>query len=189
MIPQLLLLTGAPASGKTRLAAALAQHYGACLCSKDEIKELLFDTLGERDAQWSRALSHASFALLFAYAPRLLSRQRLLLLEGNFRTGEHEVSLAAILSSSAAGMAQILCQADAATRAARLAARAADPSRHAGHRDCETDTAASGGATFLDLPGPRWLFSSDTPGPRQWQALRRRIDRWRAQPRARVGKQ
>jgi len=184
MIPQLLLLTGAPASGKTWLAAALVQHYGACRCSKDEIKELLFDTLGERDAQWSRALSNASFALLFAYAPRLLSVRRLLLLEGNFRAGEHEPALAAMLSASAAGMAQILCQAAAATRAARLAARAADPSRHQGHRDRETDLAASGGASFLDLPGPRWLFSSDTPGKGQWQALRRRIDRWRAQPRA-----
>jgi predicted kinase len=189
MIPQLLLLTGAPASGKTRLAASLAQHYGACLCSKDEIKELLFDTLGERDAQWSRALSNASFALLFAYAPRLLSVQRLLLLEGNFRTGEHEAALAAILSASAGGMAQILCQADAATRAARLAARAADPGRHAGHRDRKADATAARGTGFLDLPGPRWLFSSDTSGQGQWRALRRRIDRWRAQPRARVGKQ
>src|ERR1700683_3060087 len=57
MIPQLLLLTGAPASGKTQLAGRLVERYGACGCSKDEIKELLFDHLGERDAAWSGRLS------------------------------------------------------------------------------------------------------------------------------------
>jgi predicted kinase len=123
-VPQLLLLTGAPASGKTRLAARLAQRYRACCCSKDEIKELLFDVLGERDPQWSRQLSNASFALLFAYAPRLLSVQRLLLMEGNFRPGEHEAALLAVAALSTARLAQILCQANAATRASRLAARA-----------------------------------------------------------------
>ena len=97
MIPQLLLLTGAPASGKTQLARRLLERYGACGCSKDEIKELLFDHLGERDAAWSGRLSDASFALLFAFAPRLLSGRRLLVMEGNFRSGEHELALAAVL--------------------------------------------------------------------------------------------
>jgi predicted kinase len=188
MIPQLLVLTGGPATGKSRLAALLAQHYSACCCSKDEIKELLFGALGERDAQWSRRLSNASFALLFAYAPRLLSVQRLLLLEGNFRAGEHEAALKAVLSARDADMAQILCQADAGTCAARLAARAADPSRHPGHRDREFDAAASR-ASFLALPGPRWVFSSDAAGESEWLALCRRIDRWRAEPRPGVCKQ
>ncbi len=90
--PRLLLLTGAPATGKTRLAAALATRRGACLCSKDEIKELLFDALGTGGADYSRRLSDASFALLFALLPRLLRPGRLLLLEGNFRPGRHEAA-------------------------------------------------------------------------------------------------
>ncbi|HEY6451901.1 MAG TPA: AAA family ATPase [Steroidobacteraceae bacterium] len=175
--PRLLLVTGAPASGKSRLAARLAQHYGACRCSKDEIKELLFDALGERDAQWSRRLSDASFALLFAYAPRLLSTRQLLLLEGNFRPGQHEAALAGVLAGAAA--AQILCRAEAAIRAARLAARAADPGRHPGHRDRDIEPVAAD-AGFLDLPGPRWVFSSDVGGDGQWQALCRDIDGWRS---------
>jgi predicted kinase len=184
-VPQLLVLTGAPASGKTRLAARLERHYGACRCSKDEIKELLFDALGERDPQWSRQLSNASFALLFAYAPRLLSVQRLLLMEGNFRPGEHEASLQAVVSVSTAGLAQILCQADAATCASRLAARADDPSRHPGHRDREPDATGAQRAGFLDLTGPRWLFNSDAQGDDEWLELCRRIDCWRdAGPRA-----
>jgi predicted kinase len=178
-VPQLLLLTGAPASGKTRLAARLQRRYGACCCSKDEIKELLFDALGERDPRWSRQLSNASFALLFAYAPRLLSAQRLLLMEGNFRPGEHEPALQAVVSASAAGLAQILCRADAATCASRLAARATDPGRHPGHRDRDLDAAAARPAGFLELAGPRWVFNSDTPGDDEWLGLCRRIDSWR----------
>jgi predicted kinase len=180
MIPQLLLLTGAPASGKTQLAARLAQHYGACCCSKDQIKELLLDTLGEGDAQWSRRLSDASFALLFAFAPRLLAVQRLLLMEGNFRPGEHEPALAAVLSAAGAALGQVLCRADRGVCAARIAARAADPQRHPGHRDRDLDPAASAAADFLDLPGPRWQFSSDLAGEGEWLALCRQLDRWRS---------
>jgi predicted kinase len=178
--PQLLLITGAPATGKTRLAARLELHYGACRCSKDEIKEVLFEQLGERDPQWSRQLSTASFALLFAYAPRLLSPQRLLLLEGNFRAGEHEPALRALMPASGAGLAQILCRAEAATCASRLVARAHDPGRHPGHRDREQDPAAVQGAAFLDLAGPRWLFHSDTQTEAAWLQLCRCIDDWRA---------
>ncbi len=176
--PRLLLLTGAPASGKTQLAARLERHYGACRCSKDEIKELLFGALGEQDQQWSRRLSNASFAVLFAFTPRLLSAHALLLMEGNFRPGEHEPALQTALSTSAAALAQILCQADAVTGAARLAARALDPARHPGHRDRELDATATRGAGFLQLPGPRWVFNSDLPGEQEWLQLCRHIDGW-----------
>jgi predicted kinase len=174
---QVLLLTGAPASGKTLLAARLADRYGACRCSKDEIKELLFDTLGQGDAGWSRRLSDASFALLFAYAPRLLCPQRLLLLEGNFRPGSHEAPLAALVAGGAAAPAQVLCQADALSRASRLAQRAADPQRHSAHRDAALPVDGPN-VGFLDLPGPRWLYSSTTPGQGEWDSLCARVDRW-----------
>jgi len=184
MIPaRLLLLTGGPATGKTWLARRLATHYGACCCSKDEIKELLFDTLGQGDARWSRRLSDASFALLFAQAQRLLCRQQLLLLEGNFRPGEHEAPLAALLANGPVSLAQVLCRADAATRSARLALRATDPQRHPGHRD-QPLSAGQPDAGLLELPGPRWLYDSTSPGDArsdaQWDALCECIERWQA---------
>jgi predicted kinase len=182
VIPQLLLLTGAPASGKSTLAARLARRYGACVCSKDEIKELLFDTLGAHDRRGSRALSDASFAVLFAFAARLLCAQRLLLLEGNFRPGEHESALAAALPAGVVEFAQVLCQAGAATCLSRLAARAGDPSRHPGHRDRELDPATARASGFLDLTGPRWYFDSDGPGEAAGVALCRDMDRWCTMP-------
>jgi predicted kinase len=174
---RVLLLTGAPATGKTCLAAALAQRYGACLCSKDEIKELLFDALGSGDAGYSRRLSSASFALLFAFLPRLLRPGRLLLLEGNFRPGEHEGPLACALPQDA-GLAQVWCRAHPATRAARLAARGADPRRHPGHQDAPAAPIAALREGFLDLPGPRWEFDSDQPWEPAVMALCGGLDSW-----------
>src|SRR6266508_4058354 len=57
----LLLVTGAPSSGKTTLAVPLARHLGLPLITKDTIKEALFDTLGTGDHTWSTRLGAASF--------------------------------------------------------------------------------------------------------------------------------
>jgi predicted kinase len=172
--PRLLLIGGAPASGKTQLARQLAARFGAALCSKDEIKEILFETLasGAQSAQtppaaqsalWSRRLSNTSFALQFHFATALLRAHRLVLLEGNFRPGEHEVPLTALLGAgSGARLIQVLCEASVATRAERLAARAADPTRHALHQDALID-AQRPSPQFLELPGTR-LYYPTGPG-------------------------
>jgi predicted kinase len=181
-VSRLLLITGPPASGKTHLARALAARYGCGLGSKDAIKETLFEALGTGDAAWSRRLSDASFALLFQWAPQLLAAHGLVLLEGNFRAGEHEAPLRALLERSATRMAQVLCVAAPATRALRLAARAEDPSRHRGHRDREFDVNAANGAAFLDLPGARLRFDSEADWHGEFAACCTELDRWLAPP-------
>jgi predicted kinase len=178
--PHLLLITGAPGTGKTRLAGELQQRLRASCCSKDEIKETLLDVLGSGDAAWSRSLSDASFALLFLLAPRWLLAGRLLLLEGNFRAGEHDAALRAVLAQSAARAAQVLCVAAAATRRARLRLRAADPTRHAGHQDRRIDVQNLSGSGFLELPGPRLQFDSDQPWEREVGTLCNQLQHWYA---------
>jgi predicted kinase len=176
----LLLITGAPASGKTRLARLLMARVGGVCCSKDEIKDTLFEVLGTGDALWSRRLSDASFALLFQWGARLLSDQPLVLMDGNFRPGEHEPVLRGLLSRGAARTAQVLCVADPDIRAARLAARAADPDRHPGHRDRLLAVGARDAAGFLDLPGPQWQFDSDRDDPQGQADLCDRLLSWLA---------
>jgi predicted kinase len=180
--PRLLLITGAPASGKTRLARGLGARYGGGACSKDDFKETLFEVLGTGDAAWSRRLSDASFALLFTWAPQLLAAHALVLMEGNFRGAEHEPPLRLLLERSGAGVAQVLCVAGPATRAARLAARAADPVRHRGHRDWHIEVSAGEGASFLDLPGARLQFNSEADWHTEFAALCAQLERWCSPP-------
>jgi predicted kinase len=160
MSAQLIILTGAPGSGKSLLAGRLRAHYGCLLLDKDTIKEALFDTLGAGDALWSRALSNAAFAVQFALAGTLLARRQTVLLEGNFRPGEHEAPLRRLLAAQPVVLAQILVEAAPQLRAARLAARALDAGRHAGHADSGADVqAAPTGA--LNLPGALLRVAGD----------------------------
>jgi predicted kinase len=160
----LIVVTGLPATGKTTLARALAGRHGALLLAKDTIKEPLLDVLGAADAAASRALSDASFAVLFAMARELVGSGCDLVLEGNFRPGQHEEPLRALFAPHIA-CAQILCRVPESVRRARLIARAADPSRHAGHQDAELVAAESQADGFLELPGARFECTEGAPGP------------------------
>ena len=91
----LILITGLPGTGKSTLARSLARHLGVPLICKDTIKEPLLDLLGTADRSGSRRLSDASFAVMFALARDCLRAGTDVILEGNFRSGEHEVALSA----------------------------------------------------------------------------------------------
>jgi predicted kinase len=155
----LIIVTGLPATGKSTLAARLALALGVPLIAKDPIKEALFDALGTGDAGWSRRLSNASFATMFALAGGCLRAGHSLVLEGNFRPGEHEPP---ILACAPRAVAQVLCTVPEVRREARLARRARSRTRPPGHLDAVPEpgipgevAAARSGERFLDLPGPR----------------------------------
>jgi len=160
----MLLVTGLPGSGKTVLASLLARRYGVLLISKDLIKEPLLDVLGAGDVAHSKLLSDASFAVLSAVARQALGLGVEVILEGNFRPGEHERMLSV---SSPLRIVQVLCRVDEPTRRARLARRRQDPARHTGHGDTDPAVIAQRSAdAFLELPGQRLTFdggeSADT---------------------------
>ena len=88
----ILIVSGAPASGKSTLAGALAEVFGYPLLSKDTLKESLFDSLGTHlsknagsAAELSRLLSRAAMDLLWAIAPCCPQ----VILEANFRPKSH----------------------------------------------------------------------------------------------------
>lgn len=170
----LIIVTGLPAAGKSRLAAALAAELGWPLLAKDAVKEPLLEQFAGADRNRSRALSDVSFALLFALAPPLLQAGRSVVLEGNFRPGEHEPGLLPLRAASAF-LVQLLVRVDEPQRLARLASRAADPTRHAGHRDVLPAPGSDRRAdAFLDLPGERLEVRGDAR-PAEWDAIRARL--------------
>jgi predicted kinase len=128
----ILLITGAPASGKSSLARAVAQALPFALIAKDALKETLYDALStelshlEPNALSSR-LSHAAMELLWTVAagcPRVI-------LEANFRPhSEYEQSRIAALPGR---KLELYCYCSPQEAQRRFAARAARRKRHPAH--------------------------------------------------------
>jgi predicted kinase len=172
----LIIVTGLPATGKSLLAGELSRHLGLVLLAKDAIKEPLLDAVGACDAARSRQFSDGSFALQFLLAGQLLESDRDVLLEGNFRPGEHEEALRPLLSRGAR-VAQVLCRVEEDLRRARLQRRRHEVSRHPGHRDAEQAPPAATMDGFLELEGPRWVHPGQAPR-RERRALSDALAEW-----------
>ena len=108
------------------------------MLAKDAFKEVLFDTLGVGDREWSRRLSGASYALIFHATEELLATQESCLVEGNFRWSENEARFAALRRAQPqARWLQIYCDAPTDLLIARYRERVSKGARHPGHVDAQ----------------------------------------------------
>ena len=130
---RLIIVSGAPASGKTRLAERLAADLGYPLLTKDLIKESLFDTVGSPDRVSSRQLSLVAYSILYRVVDRLIAAKVNLVMEGNFQRGISENGLAPLTLVSEAIL--IHCTAATEELIRRYDRRATEPLRHPGHHD------------------------------------------------------
>jgi predicted kinase len=149
--PLLIVVTGAPAAGKTTVAWELAARLRLPLIAKDTIKEALFQGLGPGDLAWSRRLGAATFLVMLALAEESIEAGSSLVLEGNFvRGGEIEAKLAAL----PARFVQVHCSAPLDVLLERYGGR----DRHPGHLDVRRidalrEAVETGRHEALDLPG------------------------------------
>lgn len=133
--PLLVIVGGAPGSGKTTLARRLAVELRLPLLTKDDVKKVLYDTIGAPDRQSSAQLGRAAYSLLYAMASRLLDAGVGALLESNFHRGYSETDLGPLVIHANAML--VHCQGDPATIVRRYRERAERGERHPGHHDIE----------------------------------------------------
>ncbi|MEE3329554.1 MAG: AAA family ATPase [Myxococcota bacterium] len=140
--PNLIVVTGYPASGKSSLANRLAKRLQLPCFSKDAIKERLFDSLtrpdecreDENTRDLSRTLSRTSIELLLDVVPPLLRAGRSLIIEANFDRDRDSSALreAAQIRSR---IVQIVCQCPEELLRRRFLERIERGNRHACHDD------------------------------------------------------
>ena len=129
----LLLIHGLPATGKTTLAHWLGQQLRWPVFHKDDIKEILFDTLGWSTRERSRQLGAGVIEILYYAMAAQLNAGVSCIVESNFDPALSSPRIAEILLKTNAGCIQGLCHTDEVLRRQRFQARV----RHPGHADVE----------------------------------------------------
>ena len=84
MLPRLVVVTGAPGTGKTTLATRLSRELGLPLLTKDAVKEAMMEALPVPDREASMQLGAAAFRVLFTLTRSLLDAGVGHVLEGPF---------------------------------------------------------------------------------------------------------
>ncbi len=98
----LVLVSGAPGSGKTTLARRLAEELAFPLLTRDGLKETLLDVLGAPDRPASQRLGSASYALLYAVLDALVGTIPGVIAESNFARGRSEGDLRPLVARARA---------------------------------------------------------------------------------------
>jgi ribose 5-phosphate isomerase A len=131
----LVIVSGPPGAGKTTLARRIAKELGLPLLARDDIKELLFDTLGWSDRQWSKKLGLASWKVLYHVLEELLKANQSLVVESNFRKELASEELSTLQGRYPLEVVQVVCKTDSDTLLERFKQRAESGERHPGHVD------------------------------------------------------
>jgi predicted kinase len=142
----------------------LASSLGIPYFGKDGFKDLLFDTIGWSDRDWSRKVGIASYELLFAVAESLLSAGTSLVVEANFYPEQHAARFSALRDRLAARIVEVYCTASTAVLRRRFVERWESGDRHPGHvqnESLEEDLARLGGDEWGPL-GIEERFDVDT---------------------------
>jgi predicted kinase len=134
--PLLVVVSGAPASGKTTLAMRLAEDLRLLLIGKDALKEAICDAVGlPADVAASMRAGSAAYSAAFTLARETIAAGHGVILESNFRKGVAEAELAPLVAMGDARL--IHCTASPEVIASRYRERFAAGLRHPAHLDDE----------------------------------------------------
>ncbi len=167
--PLVVVVTQLPASGKTSVALEIAAHHRLPLLCKDQVKEILFETLGWSDRAWSRRLGRTATAILLEFV-RSHARVGLpCIVESNFPP-ESADELRALQQQVAFRPFQVVCRARGDVLYARFLERSGR--RHPGHGDDALaeelrPTLLRAAYEPLAIGGELWALDSTLAAP-QW---------------------
>ena len=131
----MILITGLPCTGKTYIAKKLSDNLNIPLFMKDTIKEIIFDTIGYSDREYSKKVSETARLLLFKYADEMLSKNIDFILESNFKAINDNEIFQNLYNKYNPKIVQILCFSDGDVLFERFKDRSMNGNRHPGHND------------------------------------------------------
>lgn len=135
LIPQMIIIIAGPSGvGKTTLAKKLAKRFQLPVIHKDDIKEILFDTLGSESLERAKELGKASWEIFYHFAEEQISNDVSLILESNFKARFAEEVFIKFKKKYDVNIIQIMCKANINTIVERFKKRAVED-RHPGHND------------------------------------------------------
>ena len=159
--PVMVIVNGLPGTGKTSLAEDIARNCRLPLFRKDECKEILFDTLGWSDKDWSEALDGACYELLWRICATELQAGRSFMIESDFKPEQHAATIARLHDEYDAAAIEILCFAERDVLAERFRERVESGDRHPGHAENDaTFLYTEAIPALLNAPEP-WLGVTD----------------------------
>ena len=131
---KLIVISGASATGKTTLGVRLQKDLGVPLIAKDDIKEMLFDTLPQSDRKWSKMQGRMAIAMMFAGARVLLDHGEPVAIESVFDREKAREDIEALSGDGDVDTMEVHCYVSEPVRQHRWRHRVS-VSRHAGHLD------------------------------------------------------
>jgi predicted kinase len=137
----LVVVSGAPGTGKSTIARAVGAGLRFGVLSLDPIKEALADVLGLGDEDWSNRVGDAAAEVVFRLAAQFPDA----VAEGWWRGPRRDRAVAEF-----AGAAEVFCHCDPALAASRVAARLG-AGRHPIHRDVINPAGVGSAAHIAEL--------------------------------------
>ncbi len=137
-----IVIQGAPGVGKTTLARRLARDLGIKLIVKDDIKELLFETLGQPvDKTESEAYGRSAIRAMYATMDELIKVGQQVMIEAPLLPAYAPRDIERIMPLGEVLQVHVYC--DPVVHEQRFLRRVASGERHDGHGDTVIDPVAT----------------------------------------------
>jgi predicted kinase len=175
----IVLITGYPASGKTTLARYLAQELKLPPICKDDLKEVLYETLGWQPVDWSRKLGMVAWSLLYQQVEILLQAHIDLIAEGNFDPKYANPEWQKLTTRFDLKIVQVRCDCDADLLIERDRQRIEQGTRHPGHiRDEDPafyEMVKRGPIGWIDVESEKIVVNTDQLAIEEYAEVARKI--------------